>query len=364
MCEDIKENKISGISGSGAAVKMPTGEKLLFSSSPHIRAGHGVRAIMLLVVLALLPAAAAGVYFFGWNGLRVLLCSIFFTLAAEMIWCRFCGKPVSVVLDGSALVTGLLLGMNLPPAVPWWVCLLAAVLAIWLGKQVFGGLGHNLFNPVIVARVALLIALPGIMTTWSDPDGNWKLKTEATYAKTGATPLTEAQMLQDMEGMAKWDQIASADRLEDYFWGRQAGCVGETSALALLIGGIFLVGCGVIKWTIPLAFTGTVAFITFLVNHFAPEITPPALFHILTGGLMLGAFFMATDMVTSPMTLLGGIVFGVGCGIITAVIRICGNYPEGVSFSILFMNAAVPLIDKICTLRPFGFVKPKRAKGM
>lgn len=362
MNSDIKVNN-EGAAAGDAVVKMPTGEKLLFSSSPHIRAGHGVRAIMLLVVVALLPAAGAGIYFFGWNALRVLLLSIVFSIAAEMLWCKVARKPVSTVLDGSVLVTGLLLGMNLPPAVPWWVCLTGAVIAVWLGKQVFGGLGHNLFNPVIVARVALLIAVPGIMTTWSDPDGSWKLKTEATYAKTGATPLTEAKMLKGADEPEKWNSIASAENLEDYFWGKQAGCVGETSALALLIGGVFLVTCGVIKWTIPLAFTGSVALITFLVNFFAPETTPPALFHVLTGGLLLGAFFMATDMVTSPMTLTGGIVFGVGCGVITSVIRICGNYPEGVSFSILFMNAAVPLIDKVCTLRPFGFVKPKRVKG-
>lgn len=359
MSEDLKEKNI--VSADPVAVKMPTGTKLLFSSSPHIRAGHGVRAIMLLVVLALLPAAAAGVYFFGWNGLRVLLFSTGFAIAAEIVWCRFAGKPAATVFDSSALVSGLLLGMNLPPAAPWWVCLLGALLAIWLGKQVFGGLGHNLFNPVIVARVALLIALPGIMTTWSAPDSNRRLQTEAIYAQTGATPLTEAKMLQkDDRSADKWGSIASAEDFKDYFLGRQAGCVGETSALALIIGGGFLIACGVIKWTIPLAYISTVAVFTALVSHFSPGVTPPALFHILTGGLLLGAFFMATDMVTSPMTLLGGIVFGIGCGIITSVIRIYGNYPEGVSFSILFMNATVPLIDRVCILRPFGFVKSKK----
>lgn len=372
-----------------AQLMMPKCEELIVSSSPHIQVKENVTSIMLKVFIALLPAAAAGIYFFGFNALFVMLITCIFCVGAEALWCVLAKKSVKNTLkDGSALLTGLLLAMNLSASTPWWVCLIGAFLAIWLGKQIFGGIGYNPFNPALVARVGLLIALPGLMTTWvptekmidtaaaggdciigdsqffsaedynilSHPSDANRAKIDAV---TCATPLgivsTTPKNLTSSNGALQ--TFASVDNPKsnwNYFLGNVGGCLGETSALALLIGGALLLYWKLINWRVPLFFIGTVAVFTGIINFFFPGVTPSLTFHLVTGGLMLGAFFMATDMVTSPMTHGGAIVFAIGCGLITSVIRIWGNYPEGVSFSILFMNALVPFIDKFFTRRVFG----------
>ncbi len=361
-------------------VMLPTGSKLVLSSSPHLHGAENVRRIMYRVVLALLPAAAAGVWFFGLQALCVILATMIFCVGAEALWCKLAGKPVvGTISDCSAALTGLLLALNLPPGTPLWACLVGALLAIWLGKQVFGGLGNNPFNPALVARVGLLIAIPGIMTTWAPATGMTaqgypeaaEFYSPAALAEleagkpldsvTCATPLgvagtTKKILGRTPEAQTNFSKIDNEALLWRYFWGQKGGCIGETSVIALLIGGLLLIAFNLINWRVPVCYIGTVAVITGVVHWFLPGVTPTPLFHILTGGLMLGAFFMATDMVTSPITGAGCVVFAVGCGVITSVIRIWGNYPEGVSFSILFMNALVPLIDRWCGRRPFGYV--------
>lgn len=353
-------------------IMLPTGSHLVLSVSPHLTGTESVRRIMYKVLLALVPASLAGIWFFGVRALFVMLATMIFCVGAEALWCLLAKKPVKeTVLDGSAALTGLLLALNLPPQIPFWVCLIGAFLAIWLGKQVFGGLGNNPFNPALVARVALLIALPAAMTTWSPARGMLEKQaasdtvTSATFdATTCATPLgvvsTTPKIIEKTpKAESNFAAVDSPDLYLDYFLGVKGGCIGETSVLALLIGGLILIGLRLINWRVPVCFIGTVAIITGIVNYFFPGLTPTPLFHLLTGGLMLGAFFMATDMVTSPITSTGCILFAVGCGVITSLIRIWGNYPEGVSFSILFMNALVPLIDRCCAQRPFGYVRKR-----
>ncbi|NLK83608.1 MAG: RnfABCDGE type electron transport complex subunit D [Lentisphaerae bacterium] len=366
---------------------LPKGEELVLSSSPHIHVTENIQSIMLKVVLAMLPALAAAIWFFGIPALLVIFWCVLFCLVLEIIWCRIAGKPASVVKDGSALVTGLLLAMNLPPVTAWWVCLLGALLAIWLGKQVFGGLGQNPFNPAAVARVGLLIALPRQLTYWIPSSGmtaDAANYSEVFYAAadftkieqagqvidgiTCATPLSIAQNTPKIldSGVAAADNfaaIANPESYWQYFIGNMGGSLGETSTLAILIGGIILLSFKLIRWQIPLFYLGTVAVFTGLIHLIWPGVTPPPLFHLLTGGLMLAAFFMATDMVTSPITGRGAAIFGIGLGVMTCVIRIWGGFPEGVSFSILLMNALVPLIERMAKLKPFGFRKPTPAKG-
>lgn len=366
---------------------LPKGEELLLSSSPHIHDKENIQSIMLKVVLAMLPAIAAGIYFFGLPALWVMFWCVFFCVTLEMIWCYLAGKPVSTVKDGSALVTGLLLALNLSAATSWWVCLIGGVLAIWLGKQVFGGLGQNPFNPAAVARVGLLIALPRQLTTWvparnmtsslgeyikpfyTTPDlAALESSAVVVDGMTCATPLSVAQTTEKILGhgeqaVQNFAGIANPEAYWQYFIGNMGGCIGETSTLAILIGGVMLIAMKLIRWEIPVFYIGTVAVFTSVLNLFFPGVTPPAMFHLLTGGLMLAAFFMATDMVTSPITARGAIIFAVMLGIMTCVIRIWGGFPEGVSFSILFMNALVPLIERIARIRPFGFRRLTAAKG-
>lgn len=370
MSEDIKNE-----------IKLPNEGELVLSSSPHVHVKQNVQQIMLIVLLALLPTTVAGVYFFGFDAVKVIFYCVVFSVLLEMLWCKLAGKPViGTVKDGSAALTGLLLALNLSSYVPWWICLIGAFLAIWLGKQVFGGLGHNPFNPALVARVGLLIGFSGYMTTWvptrmmvQDPNSIYSkmfipesslelLKSGTLEGVTCATPLgvvgtTEKVLSHGAEAANNFLDVSSLNACWQYFIGNVGGCIGETSALALLIGGIILIAAKLIKWQVPVAYIGTVAIMTYAISSIWPGVTPMPLFHVLTGGLLIGAFFMATDMVTSPMTTMGAVIFGIGCGVITCVIRIWGNYPEGVSFSILFMNALVPLIDRFAKTKPFGFVK-------
>ncbi len=368
-------------------IKMPECDKLILSSSPHIHTSNSVSKIMLKVIIALVPLIAASIYFFGMNALKIVLLTAIFCVGAEALWCIIARKSLkNTIFDGSALLTGVILGLNFGPATPWFACLIGAFLAIWLGKQIFGGIGCNPFNPAIVARVGLLIALPGMMTTWLPntkmiETAQHHIKQNETYCKTFFSPENWQKLQNSVNAKNQTDAISCATPLSmlaerekntkmaynhtfadidnktaryNYFLGNMPGSLGEISTLAILLGGFLLIMWKLINWRIPVFFTGTVFLLTGIINFFYPNLTPTPLFHMLTGGLMFGAFFMATDMVTSPLTNRGCIVFGIGCGAITAVIRIWGNYPEGVSFAILFMNALVPFIDKMFTRRPFG----------
>ena len=323
-------------------IQLPDPSKLVVSNSPHMRDKPTINRIMFTVVIAMLPACLAGIWFFGLAALKVpVLCTASCVLIEEG-WNKMMKRP-STWKDGSAILTGILLGMNLNAGVPWWVCVLGGILAIILGKQLYGGLGYNPFNPALVARVGLLIGLPEIMTTWNTPQGGAMVPDVVT----GATPL----------GM-----VPGAVEVKEMLVGNIGGCLGETSAIALLIGGTILMAFKLIKWEVPLAFIGTVAIITGVAHALNPGAYHSPVVHVLSGGLLLGAFFMATDMVTSPMTHKGAWIFGIGCGVMTSLIRLWGAYPEGVSFSILFMNALTPLIDRGTIRKPFGFVAPEKER--
>ena len=332
---------------------LPQEGTLILSSSPHIRTEDTTHKIMLQVILALVPALLASIWFFGWNALRVTVYCMAFCALFEYLWCRFM-KTKSTLSNLSALVTGLILALNVSPLTPWWLCLTGAFVAIIVAKEVFGGLGQNPFNPAAVARVAMLVGATAPMTHWMNPAPGAAFGMSGTVdAVASATPLAAAKALAasggDLAYYNSWEFLSKA------FLGNIGGSLGETSALAILIGGIALIALRVIHCYIPLAIFCTITVFVWIVNHLSPGLTPGPMFHLLTGGVMIGAFFMATDMVTSPVTHLGGIVFGIGIGIIVCVIRIWGAFPEGMSFAIVIMNALVPLIDKVCYKRPFGW---------
>lgn len=301
--------------------------KLKLSPAPHIKSSENIEKIMYTVVIALAPALVWSVYVFGLSALKVILVTTASTVLIEYLTQKFTKQKIKA-FDGSAIVTGLLLAMNLPSSSPVWLCIVGAFFAIIIGKMVFGGLGNNIFNPALVARVALLISFPVEMTSWTVPFSD---------SVTGATPLATLNA-----------------PLMDLFIGNVGGSLGEISTLWLLVGALLLLFKGYIKWDIPFAFIGSTSLFVYIVNLIAPETTPSVLYHILSGGLILGAFFMATDMVTSPLTTKGRLIFGIGCGVITALIRIYGSYPEGVSFSIILMNAFVPMIDRYIKPRVYG----------
>lgn len=298
---------------------------LIIASSPHIRAKDTVQSIMYSVAIALLPAVAAGVYFFGWYALAIVLVSIGSAVAAEVVWQKLRGQALRVS-DGSAIVTGLLLAMNLPPTAPLWMAALGSAVAIIIGKQVYGGLGANPFNPALVGRVFLTASFPLLMTKWALPAGY--------DAIASATPLAVMK-------------AGGTVPLTNLFFGSIPGCLGETSALALLIGGIYLLIKGHIDYRIVTGIFGSVVVLSLLMG-----LNPIA--QLLAGGLMLGALFMATDMVTSPVTPKGRWVFGIGVGLLVMLIRNGAGMPEGVSFSILLMNAAVLLINRTTRPRIYG----------
>ncbi len=306
-------------------------DQYIMSSSPHVRSSETTSRIMRDVIIALLPATGFGVYIFGLNALWVVLVSVAFAVLTELVVQLFMNKKVTVS-DGSAAVTGLLLALNLPPSVPLWIPMLGSAFAVAIVKQTFGGLGHNFINPALAARAFLLASWPTIMTTWTIPGAD---------AVSSATPL----------GALKLGETLSA--YPDMFIGNIGGCIGETSAIALIIGGLYLIARRVIDPRIPVVYIGTVALFTWIAGP-GGLFTGDALYHILGGGLMLGAFFMATDYTTSPMSGTGKVVFAAGCGILTSVIRLWGGYPEGVSYSILLMNLVVPLIDKAFMPKRFG----------
>lgn len=312
-----------------------TDYNLLVGSSPHIRGNKTTTNIMRDVLIALIPATLASIYFFRLNAFMVIMVTILSCIVSEFACNKIMKKSITIG-DYSAAVTGLLLAFNLPPQIPLWIAAIGGVFAIVIVKQLFGGLGNNFINPALAARAFLMASWPVPMTTWVTPGVD-------TVAS--ATPL--ALIKKGTEAIGQTPTII------DMFLGNIGGCIGETSTLALIIGAAYLVYRKVITLEIPLTFIGTVALMTWILGGEA-LFTGNAVYHIFTGGLMLGAFFMATDYTTSPMTFKGRIILGVGCGLLTVLIRLYGGYPEGVSYSILLMNLVVPLIDRYTIPRSFG----------
>lgn len=314
---------------------------LTVSIAPHIRSKESTNHIMWTVTLALIPAGAAGVFIFGIGALYVIIAAVLSAVITE--WAMLAiRKKEPAISDGSAVLTGLLLAYNLPPQVPLWLPIVGSFFAIAIGKQVFGGLGHNIFNPALVGRAFLMVSWPVYMTTWQNP--RWHVD-----AVTSATPLAlikhgAAGMLKEMSYM-------------DLFLGNRGGCIGEVCIVALLIGAAFLFWKKYITWHIPVMYIGVVALLSWIFNGFNGLLTGDAFFFVLSGGLILGAFFMATDYVTSPLSTGGKIIFGASCGLLTFIIRKFSGYPEGVSYAILIMNAVVPIIDKYTHPKWFGWRK-------
>ncbi len=319
--------------------------RFLVSSSPHIHDGQTTSGIMRLVIFALLPAALFSVYIFGISSLRVIIISICSALLFELVALRIMKRPVNV-RDGSALLTGLLLALNLPPGSPWWLVVTGTFFAIVVAKQFFGGLGYNPFNPALIGRVVLVISFPVQMTKWIAPS-KW-----GADAVTTATPL--GRIAESLEALGHIEMEFGREEILNLLVGNRGGCLGEVSIILLLAGGLYLIVKKVISWHIPVTFIGSVWAMTGIFHLIDPAHYANPTFHVLTGGLFLGAIFMATDYVTSPMTPLGKIIFGAGCGVITVLIRLFGVYPEGVSFAILLMNAATPLIDRYTKQKVFG----------
>lgn len=325
--------------------------KLIVSSSPHAHSGSSVTGIMLDVIIAMVPAMAASVFFFGWDAVRLITACVGSCVITEVA-CRKLMQRDNGIGDLSAVVTGILLAFNLPPALPTWIAIVGSIIAIGIAKQVFGGIGYNPFNPALVGRAALLISFPVAMTNWSE----WVIPTPIGIdAVSTATPLG---LLKTSLGAGKGMPFTfDSDTALQFFMGHMNGCIGEVSAFALILGAIYLLWRRCISWHIPTFYIGTVAIGAFLLKTLSPETNMPVSFHLLSGGLMLGALFMATDMVTSPITKRGMAIFGAGCGLLTILIRKWGAYPEGVSFAILIMNALTPLINKFTRPRIFGFRK-------
>ena len=306
--------------------------KFLVSPGPHLWKGLSVSKIMYLVVIALMFPTGAAVYYFGYRALSVIGVSVATAVATEYICKRLRNR--AFVMDGSAVVTGILLGLILPPTIPLWMVAIGSIFAISIVKEAFGGLGHNIFNPALGARAFMSASFSMQMTTWVLPMGF------GADAVTSATPLS---------GSSVWQQF-DPSAYQAMFLGNTTGSIGETSALLILIGGILLLALGIINWRIPAVYIGMVALMAVALGQ-------DPLFHILAGGLMLGAFFMATDYVTSPLTNKGKIIFSVALGAMTVMIRQFGGMPEGVCYSILFMNAITPLIDRYTKVRPYGLVE-------
>ena len=316
--------------------------KILVSPSPHIHAKTSTTVLMRDVVIALLPSVIVSVLYYGLSALLLLAVSVVSCLLAEYLITRFMFKAPSTVGDWSSSVTGVLLFLNLPPSCPWWVAVIGSVFAIGVVKMTFGGLGQNLFNPALVGRVFLLISFPVAMTNWGPVKGF----IGNSDAVTGATPL----------GLAKEGGIEAIQHLDylNMLYMNIGGSAGELSAIAIIIGFIYLLARKVIRPHITLSIWVTVFVFSGIMWLADPSAYTDPIFNLLTGGILLGSVFMATDYVTSPMSARGGIIFGVGIGIITMLIRYFGSYPEGVSFAILIMNSTVPLINKFCKSKKYG----------
>jgi len=315
-------------------------QKLIVSSSPHIRDEGSVTKVMTDVVIALLPATIGAVYFFRTNALVLILIAVITAVLAEAAVQKIRKQPVTIK-DMSAVVTGLLIALNITAASPWWLPMIGSAFAIVVVKQLFGGLGKNFMNPALAARILLTLSWTGRMTEWVNP---------------GPDMISAATPLSFVKGQMAVP--ANAPSLFDTFVGNIGGCMGETSAVLLLLGGLYLLYRGVIKVTIPAVYIGTVALITLVYSGFDVEFM---LYHVVAGGLFIGAIFMATDYSSSPVTDKGKVIFALGCGLLTATIRLFGGFNEGVGFSILLMNVATPLIDRYSVPTIYGEVKKQNA---
>lgn len=330
-------------------------QNLTVSATPHIRSSVTTQSIMRDVIIALLPAAVMGVVLFGLQAALLIVISVASSVFFEAIYQKLAKKP-STIGDLSAAVTGLLLAMNLPASCPFWVPIVGSFVAIILAKQLFGGIGFNFINPALAGRAFLMASYPNEMMNY--PATRFGVKGIITNidAISSATPLQQIQQTTE----------ALVPNSQDYInalVGNIGGCLGETCAIALILGGLYLLARKVISWHIPVCYIGTVFVLTLLFDVMGGDASfRVAGYELLSGGLMLGAFFMATDYTTTPMTDKGKIIFAVGCGFIATIIRLFGGYPEGVSYSILIMNLVVPLIDRFCRQRKFGYVKPVKKK--
>jgi len=311
-------------------------KNLTINNSPHVFLSTDTRYMMKTVLKALVPVVAVSLFFFRWYAFNVIVVSVISCVMIECVFQKLRRRRVKIG-DMSAVVTGVLLALVLPPSIPLWMVFLGGIFAVGLGKELFGGLGHNIFNPALLARAFLMAAFPVALTTWTKPI--------ILDTMTAATPL----------GLAKFEHITTS--YTSLFFGNVAGSIGETSALALLIALAYLLYKKIIDYRIPLAYIGTVIIFSAITYTIAPDKFSPPIFHVLAGGLMIGAVFMATDPVTSPVTVAGRWFFGIGCGLITMTIRIWGGLPESVMYSILLMNALTPLIDRITGPKRFGLAR-------
>ena len=329
-------------------------EKLLVSPSPHIHGKDTTAKLMRDVLIALLPVTAVSIWFYGLSAIKLVVVGVLSCILVEYLIEKFLLKSKITICDCSAAVTGLLLALNLPAAAPWWVIVIGSIVAIGIAKMTFGGLGQNLFNPALVGRVFLLVSFPAIMASWTAP-APWGGEVDAF---TGATPLG---LIKEglMSGKTVQEIIAANPNLStgQLLFARAGGSAGEISVVALLLGFAWLLIRKVIKPTIPVTILVTVALFSGILWLCNPAQFTDPIFNLCTGGVMLGAIFMATDYVISSMSTKGMIIFGVGIGILTVLIRQFGSYPEGVSFAILIMNATVPLINMYCLPKRFGRVK-------
>lgn len=338
-------------------------------SGPYLKQSPPVTHIMALVMLALTPGTLYGLFQFGWPAFNLLVVTVVAAIVSEAASLKVMGRPMRPALtDGSAILTGWLLAMTLPPWAPWWIGAVGALFAIVLGKQVFGGLGQNLFNPAMVARVILLISFPVQMTFFVSPaplghggapgfmDG---LAITFGYGASAVDAVSSASVLGHLktelgQGLAWGDAFAQSFDVYGMTMGAVPGSLGETSAPLLALGGLLLLGARIITWHIPVAMMGTIAVLAALFNAIDPLAYPGIWVHLLSGATVLGAFFIATDLVTSPVSPLGKIIFGAGCGALVYIIRTWAGYPEGVAFAVLIMNAATPLIDRYVKPRVYG----------
>ena len=332
-------------------------DMLIVTEAPHARGKSTTSSIMLDVIVALIPTLIAGIIVFGFRSLALTAVCMVSAVAFEWAWCKILKKPSSIG-DFSAALTGLLLALNLPVTMPYWMAICGSLFAIIVVKQFFGGIGHNFMNPALAARAFLLTSWAQAMTTWAVPFSKTSIFS-STDAVTSATPLVQLAQSVDATSSATAvaESTANLPSYLDLFLGNIGGCIGEVSALAILIGAAYLLARRVISIRIPGTYILTVAVLTFVFGGKDGFFTGDALYHVLSGGLLIGAFFMATDYVTTPYTKKGQIIFGVGCGVLTSVIRLYGGYPEGVSYSILLMNVLSPLIERYTVPKKFGAVK-------
>ena len=318
------------------------------SPSPHVHGGDSIEKNMYGVLIALVPTFIFSIVFFGLGAILVTLTSVVACLVFEYVIQKYLMKQRPTIWDGSAIITGVLLAFNLPSSLPLWIVVIGALVAIGIGKMSFGGLGNNIFNPALVGRVFLLISFPVQMTTWPVPNGF-----ATTDAVTGATPLALVKEAVK-NGQAVGDALSSAGfSTGNLILGNIGGSLGEVAAIGLLLGFAYMLIRKIISWHIPVAIFATVIVFSGILNLADPAQFAGPVFHLFTGGLMLGAIFMATDYVTSPMTHKGMLIYGVGIGLLTVIIRVFGAYPEGMSFAILIMNGFTPLINRYCKPRRF-----------